>query len=810
MRKIVVSTALSRHEVKVTRREITWQQFKARMEKSKDTGELYRDYIDSPADRQGEIKDVGWFVTGSFSDNVRKGRNLQFRSCAVLDLDHARPNTAQHIQAVLANYTWCIYSSHKHSPTFPRLRLVIPLGRDVSQAEYEPVARKLAELIGIDWCDHTTFEHSRLMYWGSHSTDMTPLWVANDGKWIDPDQLLARYTDWTDRVEWPRCSTEQQVTHQGGEGDAQDPRTKSGPIGVFCRAYSVREAMDEFIPGTYEETGADRFTYCNASTTNGARLYNDGTFLFSDHESDPAFRVNCNSFDLVRIQRFGPLDVEGSMDSMMQLIRDDPKCQEEEKQSVMSAFEATGVEPTRSAVKDRLPGSDDPLPELGEDKEEPAQLKKDKGLIKQFLQRFIYVADGDLVCDLKVPPQKCMLKLTEFNHKFAGVRIKLKKGNQEPKLVPVSSLWMASPSRQTAHDLIYNPSKTDRLILDPLGMKAVNTFYMPKFEPTDKVDQLQVFTDHMEYLIPIEAEREWFIDWMAFNLQHPETRSKVTPLHISRETGTGRGWICELMAELLGMWNCTKTKIATLMPRFGHTVYHDCFVDSLFCSISEVYEGGNKFEINDEVKDLLEEKTLQINRKFGKQGTVRVYTNFFLQSNHVDAVIIDDQERRINVFTGPETHRSIKYYNRLYQWLETNAEGLRQLHGWLLRRDLTDFDWNRSMDTQGRRNMILNAQSVTESLFIEWMADSSCPDYASQEQIIAMLMHRAGSVQDVAHKQVRKLIEKRCKRVGDHQIRIDGKKLRVWQIKRGAQDGLSVIKDCVRNIGTGLTFEDVG
>lgn len=66
-------------------------------------------------------------------------------------------------------YRCCAYSTHKHTAEKPRLRIVIPLSRDVSDAEYPAVARMATKDIGIDLFDNSTYEAHRLMYWPSTS-----------------------------------------------------------------------------------------------------------------------------------------------------------------------------------------------------------------------------------------------------------------------------------------------------------------------------------------------------------------------------------------------------------------------------------------------------------------------------------------------------------------------------------------------------------------------------------------------------------------------------------------------------------------
>ena len=76
-------------------------------------------------------------------------------------------------------------------------------------------------------------------------------------------------------------------------------------------------AMEEFIPGIYQETTEkNRYTYLNGSTTGGAILYDNGKFLYSHHATDPACGMELNAFDLVRIHRFGNDDEKKSFKEM--------------------------------------------------------------------------------------------------------------------------------------------------------------------------------------------------------------------------------------------------------------------------------------------------------------------------------------------------------------------------------------------------------------------------------------------------------------------------------------------------------------
>lgn len=102
---------------------------------------------------QDSIKDVGGFVGGHLKDGRRKKGNVLSRSMLTLDMDYGTSTIWEEISTFFP-YQCCIYSTHKHIPENPRLRLIIPLFRDVGEEEYAAVSRMVAKEIGIDGTIH--------------------------------------------------------------------------------------------------------------------------------------------------------------------------------------------------------------------------------------------------------------------------------------------------------------------------------------------------------------------------------------------------------------------------------------------------------------------------------------------------------------------------------------------------------------------------------------------------------------------------------------------------------------------------------
>lgn len=199
-----------------------------------------------------------------------------------------------------------IHSTHKSSTAKPRHRLIIPLDREVSQEEYQAIARKVAGDLNIDLFDQSTFDVNRLMFWPSVSSDAEYYFDCQDGPFLDADYILSLYADWHDTSEWPTASNNTDVILQAIKKQ-EDPEDKKGIIGVFCRTYSIQDAIATFLSDIYEPAGEGRYTYINGSTAAGLITYDD-KFAYSHHGTDPAGGRLCNAFDLVRIHKFGHLD----------------------------------------------------------------------------------------------------------------------------------------------------------------------------------------------------------------------------------------------------------------------------------------------------------------------------------------------------------------------------------------------------------------------------------------------------------------------------------------------------------------------
>lgn len=343
-RKFRIATGRSRFDRRWVNTAVSWEYLRERFSEPVETHETASEYRAFGRDMQTRIKDVGGFVGGYLRNGVRKVDGMEARSLATFDYDAFSPERVKDIERALAGWRWIMHSTHKHTDTAWRVRLIVPLGRDVTPDEYGAVARKIAQKCGFDGIDRSTFEPCRLMFWPSKSKG-APYFFTTNGTftgYADPDAILAEYDDWTDTSTWPRLPEEELAglfdSHEpdrpvpmaatealrgaGRNGKQEDPLEKKGLVGAFCRTYDIHSAIASFLPDVYIRTGNNRYTHIGSKTSNGAWVLDSGRFLYSFHGTDPVAGILVNSWDLVRLHKFRELDIGKDRQDRLPSVRE--------------------------------------------------------------------------------------------------------------------------------------------------------------------------------------------------------------------------------------------------------------------------------------------------------------------------------------------------------------------------------------------------------------------------------------------------------------------------------------------------------
>ena len=223
-----------------TNKKIKWSELVDKLSKPVVTTETLEEYAKmQKADKQ-KAKDVGGFVGGKLTGKRRSITSVESRQIIALDADNAYADLWWDF-IMLYDCAACMHSTHSSTPSSPRYRIFIPLDRPVSAEEYEAIGRKIANDLGMDLFDHTTFEANRLMFWPSISSNAEYTFEHSDGEVLSADEVLATYEDWTDITEWP---THSGVNIKEAAEKQQDPALKDNTGGAGLGLAIAKEIVE--------------------------------------------------------------------------------------------------------------------------------------------------------------------------------------------------------------------------------------------------------------------------------------------------------------------------------------------------------------------------------------------------------------------------------------------------------------------------------------------------------------------------------------------------------------------------------------
>lgn len=360
---------------------IPFDELCARLEQTIRTTESVEEYQKMPKAERDRIKDKGGFVGGQLRDNRRKRENVTCRSMLTLDCDHADTGFIARLLSG-CKHAACLYTTHGHTPEAPRVRVIVPMTRDVTPDEFVAISRYFADEWGIDQFDECSYRPHQLMYWPTSPANGEYVFQRVDGAWLDPNAYLAAHPNWKDCSLLPTSSRESAV-REGSKKPQEDPFEKRGVVGAFCRAYTIEEAMEAFLSDIYEPSVMDgRFDYIPADSSAGVVVY-DGKFAYSHHATDPACGRLLNAFDLVRLHRFHELDDKCPLDTPIGKL---PSF------SAMSEFAIKDERVKSVFAEERKSQAEQEFAD--EDWEKALELEKN-GRVKDTLDNIVLILDND-------------------------------------------------------------------------------------------------------------------------------------------------------------------------------------------------------------------------------------------------------------------------------------------------------------------------------------------------------------------------------------------------------------------------------
>ena len=280
--------------------------------------------------------------------------------------------------------------------------------------------------------------------------------------------------------------------------------------------------------------------------------------------------------------------------------------------------------------------------------------------------------------------------------------------------------WLRHPERKDVSGTRMRPAGARPFCVDDDGRVWVNS-YVPKVHPDEGGDVL-AFDNFIAHLLPDEAEREFFLNWLAYKLRHPGAPGCCIVL-VAMHYGTGRGTMFSIIRLLIGEEYCRSTSFDIFTGQSSQAVFNIWEMETLITLVEEAQEDGAssyraKRGVYEHIKsNVVPEAT---RKRFIAKGKDPIFdlahTSYIVATNHPDALVIPQNDRRLAVLSNGHPlseHRATE----IHDWM-TSPKNIGALARSLAARDLSGYSpYAHPPMTEAKRRMIATSRSDLDEVF---------------------------------------------------------------------------------------------
>lgn len=659
---------------------------------------------------------VGFFVGGEFSSEKRKDEFLVCRSLLTLDIDKYT-GTIDDLEFdldLLDLGAFVAYSTYSHTENAPRVRLVLPLSRDVSGIEYRAISEAFCashDVLTFDECSH---KPNQFMFLPSCPVGGARWSLSGEGAAVDVDKFLAM---------------------GGGVSVFDDVTLDDDDEEDFTRDLPLNMSDDE-VQGllfAYEAQGLEYDAWLKVGqalhhqyvgSDKGLDLWVAWSSLSDKHDAKN-MRKKYNSFGTWTGARFTMASIAwhvkqqgGVVASVFDTLRGEAQATKGYsdyltlKKRICAMNDSVLHDDMRSTLAANIVAACGK--EIGLSKSEIKKAfcfggKVEKSgdtvaALPDWLTDWVYV---EKLCEFANTQLNYSIKREAFNAKYT------RKSEVQAVESFASDYALNVCELLTVVDKMYWPSASVTFEYDNKLM--LNSYVESGYKSVDVNDEnkhaIDLFLTHINNVLVCEREQRILLDWLAYVVQNAGKRINWAIL-LQGAQGTGKSYFAKVLEWVLGS-NAKSLDPSALGERFTGWA-HGAVVNI----VEEIrIKGDDKWRIMDRLKPFITNSMIQIEEKGRDHRTVPNFTNYLLLTNYKDALPITNDDRRFCVMYGRIQNETElfnyfggrdatgDYFEHLFAESEKHAGAIKT---YLLTRAISeDFKASgRAPDTQSRQAMI--------------------------------------------------------------------------------------------------------
>lgn len=693
-----------------------------------------------------------YFVAGHFTGESRKEANLLGRSLLTLDIDNYEGELADlhlDVEIALDGLAFAAYSTHSHKPAAPRIRIAIPLIREVSAQQYRQLSRRFVSELDIELpIDTCSYVPNQCMFLPNAPKKEWCWSYVQKGKALQVDDYLKSV------VETDTGSGELVLIDDDDDGDF----TKDIPLELSdIEVDSYINALDntDLDYEAWMRVGA-AIHHQTRGSKKGFLKWVDWSKKSEKHDGSQ-MKTKWRSFGRsVKVVKFSTIiwmvKEAGGMpeSSITQLITEasaieDMSAYQAFRDKILTIDEIILPPDVRAVVASRvydhfgrhngMPRADIKKAMTPKRKSGAAMLlatqhgmsTKDRSFgrgLPKWLADWVYVQTQSKFANWR---DGYSIAADAFNATYSRESACIKaelSASQYATIaacipVVVDTVWWPNADRMVKHE----------------GKMLLNEYHDNGITPCDP-DELYseegervvgLLLQHTEMLLTRQPDREILLDWIAWVVQNPGKKIRWAVLLQGGE-GCGKTYYAELMQNMLGS-SVRKLDTSAVSGRFTSWGY-----GALVNVIEELrVAGSNRFEVVDRLKPFITNPVVQIEEKGRDHRDIPNFTSYMGLTNHKDAIPLSDSDRRwwvifariqseaalFNYLGGREAAEA--YFTELFDTTELRADVLKRF--FLDRKISPSFNPNGRAPVSPDKDEMRNLMTSPERMLIEELLD---------------------------------------------------------------------------------------
>jgi hypothetical protein len=294
----------------------------------------------------------------------------------------------------------------------------------------------------------------------------------------------------------------------------------------------------------------------------------------------------------------------------------------------------------------------------------------------------------------------------------------------KPRKITAAESWLLSHYRTVVAGAYHSPGSPP--LFEKGGSLWVNPYRGPAWSDGQyDMKHVQPFLDFLEYLLPDADERAYFIQWLSAKAQNPRFRGTGIIMQ-TQAFGTGRGTLAAMVNQI---WQdkTAGVEFDTLIRSEGFNGW-EAFP---LVIVGEARESTSKIESKgahkayETLKQRMDTSVVRgkINEKFQPEKQIDICSSYLLFTNHINAVAVPQEDRRITVLSNPMTAESPQYFVDVYRWLDAGKfpnnlaehdQWAWHVWHWLLEQDTDTAKLALPLRTSAKQLMTDSAQTPME------------------------------------------------------------------------------------------------